>query len=80
MKNEPIVLWGTLGPIVSAFLLALLNRYMPDMGSELINTTVVFVVAVLPIVFAIYMARSKAFGPVTVANDYVKKDKGGASS
>ena len=75
MNNEPVILWGTLGPIVGAFLLAMMNRYAPDMGSELINTTVDFVVAAIPIAFAIYMARSKAFGPETVANDYVKKEK-----
>ncbi len=55
MQNEPVVIWTTIGALVGA----LLTRFVPDLGGELINQIVEAVVVVGPVIAGAAYARSK---------------------
>lgn len=55
VENEPVVIWTTLGALVGA----LLTRFVPDLGGDLINQIADFVVVAGPVIAGAYYARSK---------------------
>ena len=59
MKNEPVMLWGTLGTLIGALLLAAMQQYAPTMGTELMNSIVELVVFLVPILGGLWYARGK---------------------
>lgn len=73
MSNEPVVFWGTLGTLIGALLLALMQQYMPDVGGELTNSIVDLAVFIVPVLGGLYMARARV---TPIANP---KDNNGTS-
>ena len=55
VKDEPVVVWVSVGTIVSA----LLYQFVPDISNELVNAIVNSIVTLGPIVFGMIYARSK---------------------
>ena len=59
MRNEPVMVWGTLGTLIGALLLAAMQQWMPDMGAELMTSIVELVVFLVPILGGLWYARGK---------------------
>ena len=59
MSNEPVMVWGTLGTLVGALLMAMMQQFMPDIGNELMTAIVELVVFLVPILGGLWYARSK---------------------
>ncbi len=55
IEKEPVLIWATVGALIGA----LLTRFVPDLGGDLINQIVDFVVVVGPVAAGAYYARGK---------------------
>lgn len=55
VEREPVVIWATIGALVSALLL----RFVPDLGGDTINAIVDAVIVLGPVVAGAVYARRK---------------------
>ena len=65
MKNEPVVIYGTLGTLIGAVLAGLLRNYT-DMPDDLTAAIVELVVFMTPVLIGLFFARGMVDGPETV--------------
>ena len=63
MKNEPVLIWPTVGLLVGA----LFREFLPDLGGNVVNLVVDLVIVAGPVLVGLFYARSQVDGPVTVA-------------
>ena len=73
MSNEPVMVWGTLGTLIGALLMAAMKQFLPDMGNEMMTSIVELVVFLVPILGGLWYARGK----VTPVNN--PRDASGAA-
>jgi len=59
VSQEPVMIWGTLGTLVGALLLALMKQFMPDIGNDLMMSIADLTVFVVPVLGGLWYARSK---------------------
>ena len=53
--REPVMIWGTIGALISS----ILYQFIPDMGDDLISSIVDFIVVIGPILITLWIARGK---------------------
>ena len=73
-EKEAVMGYGSIGTLVGAFLLALLNRYAPDMGGDLIESIAQIAAFAVPILISLWMARAQVYSANTVKTQYVPKE------
>lgn len=72
MQKEPVMIWGTMGTLTGALLMALMKQYLPDLGGDLMTAIVEWVVFFIPVLGGLWMARRDVISPATLKRDYVR--------
>ena len=67
--NEPVMIWGTLGTLIGALLMALMKQYLPDLGGDMMTSIVELVVFLVPILGGLWYARGKVTPTDNPKND-----------